>query len=123
MNKYFLMILLFALDVNAGVSVNPLDYTYSDEVKVNKDIKENYLLTYANTSVESNVVLNMLKNGEIIAFNRLTEVKNRTLLDKIIKENCDQKHTCTYANILIQYNYALSIFEDTGQSMDEYLKN
>lgn len=88
--------------------VHPLDFkdTKAERQKVIDYIEKNVKETYANIGMDNPTILRMMEKEELDSFKKLTKVKNRKLLDRVIKTYCDIG-MCNYIMILMMYNEEL----------------
>jgi len=85
--------------------VHPLDFknTEVDKEKVLKYIVQNVKDTYSKIGMDSPSTLRMMEAEELDSFKKLSNVTNRTLLDKVIVTYCNIG-MCNYSTIWMMYN-------------------
>lgn len=105
--KYWITIFVFVCIKCVAQSssfIHPLDFTNSEyeKQKVIRFITENMKETYSKIGMDDAVTLRMMEKAELDAFKELTKVKNRALLDRVIKTYCEIG-MCNYNTILMMY--------------------
>ncbi|MDV6328307.1 hypothetical protein Q5L94_09555 [Idiomarina sp. Sol25] len=107
MNKIacLVFILLFPVWGYASDLIHPLDFngTESEKSKVIAQIKANVKRTYTEIGMGDPLTLRMMEKEELASFKNLTKVKDRRLLDSVIRQYCDIG-MCNYNTILMMYN-------------------
>jgi len=97
------LILIFSFNVYAQDFIHPLDFKEGDKEKVIK-----YIQIEAKKSAEalggqnSAAMLRMMEKGELSSFKKLMKVKNRKILDEVIK-TCNDIGTISYSMIYMMY--------------------
>lgn len=102
---YILLALLISPSIYANGLTNPLDFKGSEKEKnyVISYIKDNVKETYTKIGMGDPSTLRMMENEELKSFKLLTKVKNRTLLNGVIRQYCNIG-MCNYNTILMMYN-------------------
>lgn len=90
--KAFILIVMFFVCafLSADGFIYPLDFKGTEQEKqaVIVFIQENVKETYAAIGMDDPSTLRMMEKAELEAFKKLTEVKNRKLLDDVIETYC-----------------------------------
>ena len=100
-----ILLFIFSISVFAGGFIHPLEFkgTKAEKKEVIKYIKENVKKTYSKIGMDDPMTLRMMEKEELKAFKKLTKVKNRKLLDKVIATYCSIG-MCNYTTLLMMYN-------------------
>jgi len=107
--RLFYILILFS-SLNASNFIHPLDFkgTKSEQQKVTKYIIQNIERIHG---ADFQSILRMMEKADLEAFKELTKVKNRKVLDRAIKEDCEDNGysitQCTYFTIQTFYNSEL----------------
>jgi len=109
-----MMILFISTIVAAADFVHPLDFkgTQAEKDKIIAYIKENVKSTYSKIGMGDPSTLRMMEKEELDNFKRLTKVKNRKLLDNVIKQYCNIG-MCNYNTIYMIYQEQLKASEES----------
>ena len=94
-----------SLNCFAADFIHPLDFrgTEAEKIAVISFIQENVKETYTKIGMGDASTLRMMEKEELNSFKQLTQIKNRNLLDSVIKKYCDIG-MCNYNTILMMYN-------------------
>jgi hypothetical protein len=98
----FLLVTFF---MYASEFVHPLDYkgTDAEKEKLHSYIEENIKDELKQIGLNDSDTLNMEKKEEIRSFNKLRNINDRGLLDKLIKQY-SKVDMCDYSALLSMYN-------------------
>ncbi len=102
---YTLLALLISPIIYANGLTHPLDFKGTEKEKnhVITYIKGSVKETYSKIGMGDPSTLRMMEREELKSFKALTKVKNRKLLDGVIKQYCNIG-MCNYNTILMMYN-------------------
>jgi hypothetical protein len=106
--------LLISLTAQARGFIHPLDFKGSAREKqalisyIEKHVDE----TYSAVGMDDPMTLRMMEKEELKCFKELTKIKDRRLLDEVIKKY-SAVGMDTYGTILIMYNEQKKASEDT----------
>ena len=100
-----LFMVLAASNVYADKLIHPLDFKGTEKEKnhVISYIKGNVKEQYTKIGMGDPSTLRMMEQEELKSFKELTKVKNRKLLDGVIRQYCGIG-MCNYNTILMMYN-------------------
>ena len=105
--KYLLfatIIFLYPLQLFGQSFVSPINFVenQTNKEKVISFIKKQVKEDYTGIGMDSPSMLRMMEQENLDAFKKLTKVKNKNLLKRVIKSYCDIG-MCNYTTILMMY--------------------
>lgn len=108
MKKYLCLAFFLASGSSYAGFVHPLDFDGSETKKqeVIKYIKDRVKADYCDGQLDmcQPTTLRMMENENLNAFKKLTEAKDRTVLDGVIKDYCKSGlDMCNYSNLEMMY--------------------
>ena len=104
MKNILILISLAITLLNSNDFIHPLDFknTKIEKQKVMKFIVNQVKATYTKIGMGDPATLRMMEKQELSSFKQLTKIKNRQLLDSVIKQYCNIG-MCNYNTIKMMY--------------------